>query len=117
MLRLLYMLALAGAMTDQQASVARTVMKARGVPPWSIIVNAALSDQIAFTQQDKHITYIDAARLKHTPNTYRNILIHESGHLCGAQHFDGSLGMSYSVTLFANGSVVEDSVLLLPSGL
>ena len=70
MLRALYLFVLVGAMTDQQTNVARNVMQARGVPPWSTIVGATLSDQVAFTQQDRHIVYVDAQRLKRTPNTF-----------------------------------------------
>ena len=112
MLRLLYMLTFAAAMTDQQAYIARTIMKARHVPPWSVIVDAALSDQIAFTQQDKLITYIDARRLARAPNTFFNTILHEVQHLKGHQHFDGSIGMQYFITVFPNGSISEDNFKL-----
>lgn len=111
---LLLLVALIGAMNPQQANIARQVMKARGVPPWSVIIDAVQSDNIAYTDSDLKRVYIDANRLRKTPRTFANVAIHECGHLSGAQHGDGSLAMDYHVTTQPNGDVVEDNYVLLP---
>ena len=81
----LLLAAMVAAMTSEQATVAREIMKSLGVPPWSILVDAALSDQIAFAQQDKHIIYIDAKRFLNAPNTWANVVVHEAQHLKGSK--------------------------------
>ena len=102
-------------MNPQQASIiARQVMKARGVPPWSVIIDAVQADGIAYTDSDLKRVYIDANRLRKTPRTFANVAIHECGHLNSAQHGDGSLAMDYHVTTQPNGDVIEDSFVLLP---
>ena len=108
------MAAMAAAMNPQQASIARQVMKARGVPPWAVIIDAVQSDNIAYTDSDLKRVYIDANRLRKTPRTFANCMIHECGHLNGGQHGDGSLAMDYHVTTRPNGEVIEDSFILLP---
>lgn len=115
-MRLLHILflTLALAMNPQQASIARQVMKARGTPPWSVIVDAVQADGIAYTDSDLKRVYIDANRLRKTPRTFLNVIAHESGHLNGAQHGDGSLGMDYHVTTSPSGEVIEDNFVLLP---
>ena len=111
---LLLLAALVGAMNPQQASIARQVMKAMNVPPWSVIIDAVQADNIAYTDSDLKRVYIDANRLRQTPRTFLNCVAHESSHLRGAQHGDGSLGMDYHVTTKPNGEVVEDNFVLLP---
>lgn len=111
---LLFVFALIEAMNPQQANIARQVMKARGVPPWSVIIDAVQADGIAYTDSDLKRVYIDANRLRKTPRTFANVAIHECGHLNGAQHGDGSLAMDYHVTTQPNGDVIEDSFVLLP---
>ena len=108
----LYAIQAAMAMTDKQARVCELIMKARGVPEWSIVIDAALNDQVAFTQQSNHVVYINSHMLKNTPNTFWNVIVHEAGHLTGAQHGDGSCGMDYFVTLYKNGSICEDAARL-----
>ena len=111
---LLLFVAMAAAMTFEQSKVCRDTMRKLKVPPWSIMIDATLGDQLAFSQQDSHITYLDAARFVNTLNTWRNVVAHEASHLKGAQHGDGSLGMSYSVTLDPFGNVLNDPFLILP---
>jgi len=111
---LLLLAALVGAMNPQQASIARQVMRARGVPPWSVIIDAVQADNIAYTDSDLKRVYIDANRLRQTPRTFANVVIHECGHLNGAQHGDGSLAMDYHVATKPNGEVIEDDYVLLP---
>jgi len=111
---LLLLAALAGAMNPQQANIARQVMKARGVPPWSVIIDAVQADNIAYTDTDLKRVYIDANRLRKTPRTFANVVTHECSHLNGAQHGDGSLAMDYRVTTQPNGEVIEDNFVLLP---
>lgn len=111
---LLLLVALSGALNPQQASIARQVMKARGVPPWAVIIDAVQSDNIAYTDSDLKRVYIDANRLRKTPRTFANVVTHECFHLNGAQHGDGSLAMEYHVTTQPNGEVVEDDYVLLP---
>lgn len=113
-LAFLVIFALAGAMNPQQASIARQVMKARGVPPWAVIIDAVQSDTIAYTDADLKRVYIDANRLRKTPRTFANAVAHECSHLNGGQHGDGSFAMDYHVTTQANGEVIEDSFVLIP---
>lgn len=96
------------AMTMHQARVARKIMLKRHVPQWSRIVDAALSNEVAFTNQDTHTAYVDASRFANAPNSWWNVILHECGHLAGAQHGDGSLAMNYRVTTFDNGTVAND---------
>lgn len=90
-------------------------MKARNTPQWAVIVDSVQLGTLAFTEPDLKHVYIDASRLRQTPRTFANIVTHECGHLNGGQHGDGSLGMNYSVTQRADGSIVEDSTLLIPN--
>lgn len=103
------------AMTPQQAIIARAAMKQLNVPTWSAIIDAALHDEVAFTDQAGMKVYIDAKRMLNTPHTWANVVTHEASHLNGAQHNDGQIGMSYMVTETAAGVIVDDSSLLLPS--
>lgn len=96
------------AMTMHQARVARKIMFKRRVPQWSRIVDAALSDEVAFTNQETLTAYIDASRFAAAPNSWWNVVLHECGHLAGAQHGDGTLAMNYRVTTLENGTVVND---------
>ena len=101
-------------MTQQQAAIARRVMKIVKVPAWSAITDSALHDNIAFADQLTSKIWIDAKRMTKTPKTFANVLSHESMHLRGAMHGDGQLGMSYSVTQNLAEEIVEDNFLLLP---
>lgn len=95
--------------TAHQARMARKILLKRScIPPFARIVDAVLKEEVAFTATDGQTVYIDAAKFEHAPNSWHNVLVHESSHLCGAQHNDGSLGMSYHVTLWPNGSVLDD---------
>lgn len=96
------------AMTMHQARIARKIMLKRKVPQWSRIVDAALSDEVAFTNQDTLTAYIDASRFAAAPNSWWNVVLHECGHLAGAQHGDGTLAMNYRVTTLENGTIVND---------
>ena len=113
-LYLLLFLTVGLAMNPQQASIARQVMKARGTPPWAVIIDAVQNDNIAYTDSDLKRVYIDANRLRKTPRTFLNAILHEIQHLAGGQHGDGSLGMDYHITTAANGEVIEDNFVLLP---
>ena len=101
-------------MSQQQAAIARQVMKIVKVPAWSAITDSALHNNIAFTEQSTNKIHIDAKRMLKTPKTFANVLVHECSHLRGAMHGDGQLGMSYSVTQTLAGEIVEDNFLLLP---
>ena len=79
-------------MTQQQAAIARQVMKIVKVPAWSAITDSALHDNIAFADQLTSKIWIDAKRMAKTPKTFANVLSHESMHLRGAIHGDGQLG-------------------------
>lgn len=106
------------AMTMHQARVARKIMIKRKVPQWSRIVDAALSNEVAFTNQDTLTTYIDASRFYAAPNSWWNVVLHECGHLTGAAHEDGSLAMNYRVTTLENGSIVNDKArIFIPENL
>ena len=106
------------AMTMHQARVARKIMIKRKVPQWSRIVDAALSNEVAFTNQDTLTTYVDASRLAGAPNSWWNVILHECGHLAGAIHGDNSLAMNYRVTTFENGTIVNDKArIFIPDNL
>ena len=95
--------------TAQQARMARKILLKRScVPPFARVVDAVLKDEVAFTATDGLSVYIDSAKFENAPNSWHNVLVHESSHLCGSQHNDGSLGMSYHVTVWPNGSVMDD---------
>ncbi len=113
---LLFLIASALAMTQQQAIVARQIMAQLNAPAWSAIIDAALHNEIAFTDQLTKKVFIDAKRLLNTPHTYFNVVVHEVMHLNGAQHGDGSLAMNYKVTTNLSGDVIDDKYyLIMPS--
>jgi hypothetical protein len=114
---LLFLIASALAMNPQQASVARQIMKQLDAPPWSAIIDSTLHDNIAFTDQVAKKCYIDSKRLLNAPHSFANVITHEVGHLKGAQHGDGSLGMAYMVTTNIAGDVIDDSYYLLAPSL
>lgn len=92
-----------------QARMARKVMRKRScVPQFARIVDAVLKDQIAFALADGNTVYVDGARLEDSPNTFHNVIVHETSHLCGSKHGDGTLAMEYHVTTSFNGSVQDD---------
>ena len=97
--------------TYRQYNIAKRVIDQRScVPPFVRIIDAVLKDnQIAFTTADKLSVFIDSKRLENTPNTFWNVMVHESQHLCGGQHGDGSLAMNYAVQLFPNMTVKNDA--------
>ena len=101
-------------MSQQQATLARHIMKVVKVPAWSAITDSALHNNIAFADQLTSKIHIDAKRLLKTPKTYVNVLVHECMHLKMANHGDGQLGMNYAVTQNLAGEIVEDQFLLLP---
>ena len=101
-------------MSQQQAAIARQVMKIVKVPQWSAITDSVLHDNIAFADQLNSKIHIDAKRMLKTPKTFANVVTHECSHLRGAMHGDGNLGMSYAVTQTLAGEIVEDQFLLLP---
>ena len=101
-------------MSQQQATLARHIMKVVKVPAWSAITDSALHNNIAFADQLTSKIHIDAKRLLKTPKTYANIVTHECSHLLGNNHNDGTLGMNYAVTQTLAGEIVEDQFLLLP---
>ena len=104
-------------MTIHQARIARKIMAKRRVPMWSRIVDAALLDEIAFTNQDTLTTYVDASRFGSAHNSWWNVILHECGHLTGAMHGDGSLAMDYRVTMMQNGTIVNDKArIFIPDG-
>jgi hypothetical protein len=111
-MRCILLLALASALTPDQVATTRAVMKYRNVPGWSAIIDSVLFNEIAFTDQMAQKVYIDGSKLANAPNTFTNVMIHECGHLLGAQHGDGSLGMAYAVNLDVLGNVVNDAYLL-----
>ena len=90
-------------------------MKHLDAPPWSAVIDAALHDNIAFTDQAAFKVYIDAKKMLNTPHSFANVLVHEISHLKGAQHGDGKFAMSYRVTSNLAGDIVDDTYLLLPS--
>lgn len=106
-------LALCVAMTGDQVSVARRIMGIMGVPRFSVIIDAAMEGDLSFTDQQLSRVYINSRRFIDAPHSFANVVTHECGHLKGAQHGDGSLGMDYAVTLDVNGRVVDDSYTLL----
>ena len=101
-------------MSQQQAALARHIMKVVKVPAWSAITDSALHDNIAFADQSISKVWIDSKRMLKTPKTFANVVTHECSHLRGAMHQDGQLGMSYAVTQTLSGEIVEDQFLLLP---
>lgn len=101
-------------MTRQQADVAEKIMKARGVPRFSALIDAAMVGDLAFTDQQTNKAWINAKKFVNAPHSWQNTVLHEAGHLCGAQHGDGSTAMSYAVTLDQAGNVVDDSFYLMP---
>lgn len=103
------------AMTQEQRIVARNIMKSQFVPPWSAVIDSVLYDQLAFANIQESKIYIDAGRLRLTPNSYKNVMLHECRHLLGAMHGDGSLAMNYSATIDIFGNIVNDRFLLLPN--
>ena len=102
-------------MTQQQAAVARQIMTQLEAPPWSDIIDAALHDNIAFTDQAAKKVYIDAKRMLNTPHSWSNCLVHEVMHLKNSMHGDGTLAMAYSVTTNLAGDIIDDTFLLLPT--
>jgi len=108
----LLLAAYVGAMNNWQRLVARKVMSYRAVPAFSTITDSVIFDELAYTDQTSYKVYADAARFVNASNTWTNVMIHECGHLLGAQHGDGSLGMQYAVTLDVLGNVVNDGYLL-----
>lgn len=111
-----FMCALFGifAFTAHQARMARKILANRNcIPPFSRVVDAVLKDQIAFTLPDTKTVYVDGDRLESTPTTFHNVIVHETSHLCGSVHGDGSLAMNYAVHLFQNGSVMDDERRIL----
>jgi hypothetical protein len=114
MLTILFTLAsAASAMTAQQLAITRAVISACQPPPWSVFINSALTDQLAFTEVASKKVYFDYAKFEHAPHTLANTLTHECFHLKGAVHGDGNIGMAYAVTERPDGSIVDDSSLLL----
>jgi len=101
------------AFLNWQDIIARKVVEARHVPPFTAVINSVLSGQIAFSDTVQMKVYIDGSRLRFAPNTFLNVMVHECGHLLGGQHGDGSLGMAYMVTELPNGTVVNDKTLLM----
>jgi hypothetical protein len=101
-------------MSQQQAALARHIMKVVKVPEWSAITDSALYNNIAFADQLNSKVWIDSKRMLKTPKTFANVVTHECSHLRGAMHGGGQLGMSYSVTQNLAGEIVEDQFLLLP---
>lgn len=102
------------AMTQEQKIISRNIMKSQFVPPWSAVIDSVLYNQLAFTDIQQSKVYIDCGRLRLTPNTYKNVMLHEARHLLGAMHGDGSLAMNYSAVMDIFGNVVNDRFLLLP---
>lgn len=103
------------AMTQQQKIIARNIMKSQNVPMRSSITDSVLHNNIAFANVQESKVYIDASKLINAPNTFKNVILHECRHLLGAQHFDGTLAMNYSVTVDTYGKVIDDNFLLLPN--
>jgi len=94
--------------------MARKILANRNcVPGFARVVDAVLKDQIAFTLPDTKTVYVDGDRLESTPTTFHNVLVHESSHLCGSVHGDGSLAMDYQVTLWPNLTVKDDERRIL----
>ena len=95
--------------TAHQARMARKILLKRScIPPFARIVDAVLKDEVAFTATDGLTVFIDSAKFENAPNSWHNVLVHESSHLCGAHHNDGALGMAYHVSVWTNGSVMDD---------
>lgn len=90
-------------------------MKSQFVPPWSCVIDAVLYNQLAFANIQESKVYIDAGRFRNTPNSYKNVMLHEARHLLGAMHNDGSLAMNYTVITDIFGNVIDDRFLLLPN--
>lgn len=110
-----FLMVCACAFNPQQVAIARQVLRARGVPPWSVIIDAVQQDNIAYTDADRLRVYIDGNKLRATPRTFANVVTHEVAHLNGATHGDGTPEMKYAVTLNPLGEVVEDGFVLLPN--
>lgn len=106
--------AIAAAMSTDQAKICRDTMKTLSTPPWSVIIDASIGDQISFTDQNKFITYIDSARFINAPNSFQNTICHECSHLLGHQHHDGNICMDYILTINQNGAIFNDPYIILP---
>lgn len=113
-MRLIFLMTMAAAFNDQQAFIAREVMRELKPPDWSVIIDAVQIGTYAFTEQSSHRTYIDGRRFANAPRTFVNTCIHEVSHLKGGQHNDGSVGMQYVMTTKPDGTVIEDSSLIVP---
>lgn len=97
------------AFTAHQARMAKKVLLKRScVPQFARVIDSVLKDEIAFTSTDGLSVFVDGSRLEYAPNTFHNVLVHESSHLCGSTHGDGTLAMSYAVQTWPNGTVKDD---------
>ncbi len=103
--------------TDYQNRILRAQMINHKAPPLSGIVDAVLASDYAFTDQQRLLVHIDAARFECCPNSFANVVIHEIHHLHQRQHNIAPAQddpMSYRLTTHANGDVVEDNFILPP---
>jgi hypothetical protein len=120
-MKALYLLCLFGfypavAFTEYQNALVRKQLVNHHAPQFSAMVDAVLAKDYAFTDQQKLLTHIDAARFQCCPNSFSNTVIHECHHLNQRQHTIGVKDdpMSYLLTINQNGDVSEDNFVLPP---
>ncbi len=82
------------------------------IPSLVAVVDAPLARTLAYTTTDLQRIYMDFRRLRLTPKTRHNVLIHELGHASGGVHGDGSPAMSYSAREGLDGNILEDDFVL-----
>ena len=107
---LIWVVAVASAMSQTQAEMARTAMAQYGAPDWSAIVDGVQRGTYAFTDVIGLKTYIDFHQFNQAPNSLKNVLHHEIDHLRGRLHNNASFDiMSYRLTVDSNGRVLNDA--------
>jgi hypothetical protein len=72
------------------------------------LVETPLTNVLAYTADDLTRMYIDTNKFDEAPNSLWNVMRHEIAHTQGEKHEDGTPAMRYSVTVDANGAVVDD---------
>ncbi len=106
--------AFALAITPQEdASVRTAFLFTPQTPPLVSVVDAKLFTGLAYTASDLRRVYVDFSRLRKTPNTRLNVLLHELAHTAGATHGDGTSRMAYASRETPTGEVLEDSFVLM----
>jgi hypothetical protein len=87
-------------MTPQQAKMTMDIMKKYQSPPWTVVIDAAQIDTVAYTDADRKRIYINYALFRDAPRSLANVIHHEVMHAHGHEHnkIPGDI-MSYAVTM------------------